>query len=136
MQGLKTEEREIDGLLVTTTQLPPVRALVLSKRLLPIVAPIIAAGQLEQVDGAALGEALESLEDSAVVQLLLRTLAGTVVRVDGEQRALANEDAINGVFAGRFTTMLRVAWFAIEVNFFPGGVGELLASAPKSKASR
>lgn len=135
MIGPKTDQREIDGLRVETTQLPPIRALVLSKRLLPVIAPLLAGGDLAQLDAGSLGDGLEKLDDRAVVDLLLKTLAGTTVQVDGEIRTLGDENAINAVFMGRFATMLRVAWFAIEVNFFPGGVGELLASAPP-KVSR
>lgn len=131
MNGPKTEEREIDGLLVSTTQLPPFRALVLSKRLLPIVAPLLAAGaDVAEIEAGSLAEGLDKLDDRAVQDLMLKMLAGTTVKVDGEIRTLHDENACNAVFVGRFMTMLRVAWFAVEVNFFPGGAGALLASSP------
>jgi hypothetical protein len=158
-----TKERVIDGLRITSTQLPPMQALVLSPRLLPLVAPLlngitaaiaasgsspedIASGKatlsseavvaaLSAIDVNDLAVAFAGLTDEALVKMMLKLLAGTMVIVDGQNRSLVTEDAINAAFAGRFFTMLRTAWFAIEVNFFPTGAGDNGASSPKA-ASR
>lgn len=130
MGTLKTEEREIDGQRFSTTQLVPMRAFVLSKKLLPIVAPIMAGGDLATMDVLGFAEQFGKLSDDEAIRLALQTLAGTSVNVDGERLTLDSEANVNRAFLGSFMTMLKVLWFAIGTNFFPGGVGALLASSP------
>ena len=160
MRGPVSKDRQIDGLKVTTTQLPPVQALVLSPKLLPLVAPLlngivaavsssgtdpedIASGKialpteavvaaLAAVDVDELAKAFGTLTEQALTKLMLQLLANTMVIVDGENHSLLSEDSINNVFSGRFYGLLRAMWFAIEVNFFPTGVGGLGASSPKA----
>ncbi len=73
MNGPVTKDREIDGLRVTTTQLPPMRALVLSKRVLPLVAPLLGAltplvGEIAPLLGKAqtLEEAMAAIDPEAL----------------------------------------------------------------------
>jgi hypothetical protein len=138
--GAKTEDKTIDGLLVTTTQLPPMLALVLSKKLLPIMAPLITAGggdgvDIGKLDLSSFTGALGSVSDAEFQRLVTQVLSNTSCRFDNENVHLGNEDAINRVFAGRFGALLQTLWFAIGVNFFPTGGGALSASSP-AKANR
>jgi hypothetical protein len=154
-KGPRTETKTIDELQVTTTQLPPMSALVLSKRILPLVGPLLApvsaiaaqmpkdadgtikldpdliAGALAALDMDSIGAAFATLSDSDLERLTFKLLAGTSVKVDNEYRSLLTENDINAVFSGSFLTMLKAMWFAVVVNFFPTGAGGHAASSPK-----
>lgn len=119
----------IEGLKVTTTQLPPMRALPLSKKLVRLCAPILAAGgNLTNLDVDTLATALDGLSDDDTSKLARQLLSGTTVIRDGQNHSLLDDTQINGAFAGMFVAMLKVMWFAIEVNFFPPGTAERLAA--------
>jgi hypothetical protein len=129
MGTLKTEEREIDGMRFSSTQLPPMKAFVLSKKLLPIVAPLL-GGSLAEADMSSFADGFGKLSDDEAIRLALQTLASTSCVVDGERIQLDSEANVNRAFMGSFATMLKVMWFAIGINFFPTGVDALLASSP------
>src|SRR4051812_28535150 len=130
--SLKNEEKAIDGIRLDTTQLPPMRAFVLSKKLLPIVAPVfVANGDIASVDLGGFADALGRLSDEEATRLVLQTFASTAAIVDGERHELDSEALVNRVFAGAFPTMLKTLWWVIGFNFFPSGVGDLLAG-PKA----
>ncbi len=130
--ALRTEEKEIDGLAVSTTQLGAWKALGLVPRLGKLLAPALAklasmpgAGKVSEADLSAIAPALASLfasMDGNEAQALVRDLlAGTSVKVEGDKGPrkveLTNPGAIDGVFEGRLMTLFRVVWFALSVNF-------------------
>lgn len=121
--ALQTERKSIDGLEVTTTQLPSMRALALSTRLLKVVAPAMAhAGGLSMAsDIADLAPALAALagqlEPELVQSLTRELLAFTTVEMSGKVMQLSTEEAINLAFAGRLMTLFKVLAFSLKVNF-------------------
>lgn len=152
---VRTEEREIDGLRVITTQLDFVRQSRLFARLgrllgesmvdvVLVLASAAAKGGkaaamdvLGKVDlrelAPALKAAFDKLSEEEHDQLLLKILAGTEVIVDGRKSDLLSLDKLNRAFDGRLAAGWKAAWFALEVNyadFFTGGSGG--SDAPRS----
>lgn len=124
--GLRHESRVIDGLEVTTAQLPVMRASALMARLGRVFTPALTKiGSLADLtlsdDVSALAPALmalfEQLDGGEAQALIRESLAGTSVIQDGKQIPLSSEEAINLVFTGRLRTMLLVMKFALEVNY-------------------
>jgi hypothetical protein len=143
--GLKTEEREINGLVVTTTELPAMRALKLLTRLGKVFGPMLAglpdlkSGQLGNLAVAtALGTALGRLEEADVSSLTRDILASTRVRVEHEKGPrvveLTSESSINTVFEGRLNDLLLTLAFALEVNFAAFFLGLRRDDAPQAGA--
>ncbi len=144
--GLKSETRSFgDDLKVSTTQLPPMRAMPLVTQVGRLVGSALASGateiagkKLAEIDFSKLGAVfagvcaqLEGDELSKLTRALLSNTSAEL-EIDGKLRRveLRNDDVINSVFAGRFFTLFEVLAFAIEVNFgdFFGGT----ASSPPS----
>lgn len=125
--GLKSESRNIDGLEVRSSQLPALRTLALSARLGRVAAPALSKmGGLTLKSNVAdllpaIMDLCTRLEEGEIESLACEILAATSVQVD-EGRGpklieLNNRQAINGVFSGRFKTLLYVIMFALEVNY-------------------
>lgn len=131
---LKIESKDINGLHVTTTQLPALRALNLLTRIGKIIAPIL--GSMPHVKSvkdlntialnAALGSLFAQLGEDEAARLARQILVATKVTVDGKFIELTTDNAINLVFDGRLGDLFSVIGFALEVNFagfFPAKVG-------------
>lgn len=141
--ALKTETRDIDGLTVTSTQLPAMRSFALMARLGKVIAP--ALGMVEGVSltsgiGAlapALAQLFAQLDGAEAESLAREVLASTSVVVDGRRLELSRTEMINLAFEGRIKTMLATLKFALEVNygdFFAGGLSGAAAPAPSPPA--
>ncbi len=139
---LKSETRTIDGLEVTTTQLPVLRAFALFTKLGKVLAPALARAADLQLDpdmdvsalAPALGELFAQLDPADATQLAHDVLISTSVVADGRITELSQSGAIDLVFGGRFLAFLKTMAFAIEVNFrdfFDGTLGS--ATLPGNK---
>lgn len=123
--GLRTETRTIDGLDVTTTQLPAMRASVLFAKLGRIVGPALA--QLGTTNlGGLVGLVFQNLSPADVPALTQEILASTTVLLDSKAVPLGQPGMIDLVFSeqGRLPALLKVLRFSLEVNysdFFDGG---------------
>jgi hypothetical protein len=141
MGSLKTEKREIDGVVLMTTQLPSTRAFRLFARLMRTLAP--AAGALRFVTleadittlAPALGRIFEELNPDDAVALSLAALQSTAVIVDGKQIELTSEAMLDIAFAGKPLMILQAVKFAIEVNF-ADFFAALAAEAAKAAAAK
>lgn len=155
---IETKTKTIDGLLFTSTQLPPLRAYPLAARVAGILLPALnklpsdlvaeskADDFLSQDFGKlipALEPLLEALAKKENEDLPQKLLAGTTVQVpddSGEMtvRSLVTPEAINAAFQGRGLTMIKAMWFAVEVNFrdfFGGALNGAPTKASEAKAS-
>lgn len=128
MPGLKTVTREIAGISIETTQLPPMKTYALLGRLAKIGAPGLSTfGGLDgDVDNAAAlivpaAAMFARLEPPELQDLALDVLAGStaLVKHDGKKKRvdLDTEDGINAAFAGNVMAMLGAMKFALEVNY-------------------
>lgn len=136
--ALRSETRDIDGMSMTTTQLPALRSLALMTRLSKIIAP--ALGYLDGLDLksdiSALGPALAALFaglDGEQAQALAREIliASTIV-IDGRMVALSDGTMIDHAFSGKMKSFLGALKFALEVNYsdFLGGNKGLALASP------
>ncbi len=134
--GLKTETRTIGPFDVSVTQLSAMRAMALLPRLGKAIAPA-----LEKLDMTTdltknalpvLVGFLASVEPQEAQALVRDLNVGTTVTVDGKQRSLSSDAAIDGVFNGQVPMLLQVTLFAIEVNFgdFFGDKASAAAAPP------
>lgn len=142
---LKTDERDIDGLHVTSTQLPPMRSIALMTRMGRVVLPALAKldgfslATLRQADLGSLGPMISDLfarlSDEDAARMIREILVATSVRTpDGKNVELINDGAIDKAFAGRLPALLAAIKFALEVNysgFFAGNSGSQ-TSSPES----
>lgn len=126
--ALKTEQRDIQGLAVTTTELPAMRSLKLLTKLGKVFGPLLAslpelkANKLSnEAIATAIGVALGKLDEADVSTLTRDILASTRVQVDHEKGPrvldLNSEDRVNTVFEGKLDALLLTMAFALEVNF-------------------
>jgi len=123
---MKTDEREIDGILVKTVQLPAMRAFKLLARLAKAVGPALGVltkfdpnTQLEAVAGEFAG-AFASLDADEAERLVPEILIKTTVFIPDERggsEKLLTKDRIDDIFTGRLMTLFRVVGFALQVNF-------------------
>lgn len=141
---LKTESQIIDGLEVSSTQLPAMRAFALMTRLGKIIAPVLgnAEGLSMQTDLKDLGPILTAvftqIDVAGAGALVTEILAGTSVQLDGRIIALGQATSVDIVFSGRLPTMMSVIRFALEVNFrdfFSAAKTEKVAAAPAPAAN-
>jgi hypothetical protein len=157
---IETKTKTIDGLIFTSTQLPPLKAYPLSTRVAGILLPAFTrfmssgmefgdADQFLAQDASKLIPILEPLlkvlGEKDNEDLPQKLLAGTSVQVPDETGAatlvsLATPEGINRAFQGRMLTMLKAMWFSIEVNFFDffGGASktsQIKASEAGAKAT-
>lgn len=122
--SLKVESLEIEGLDVTCSQLPAIKAYSVFARLGKVIGP--ALGALADVDVSKEMDDLEAMapalslllsklaEDTDLIMPLLSTCE---VRKDGKQILLKDESSINRAFAGNFKAMLLTLKFSLTVNF-------------------
>jgi hypothetical protein len=144
--SLKQESREIDGIMITTTQLPPMRAFPLMAKLGKILAPALGAiGDIDpESDVKELGPALASLfgqlNEVDSTNLILEIFANTSAQSEGKLSPLNTDAMVNMVFAGKFVSMLNAMRFVLEVNFadfFAGGFAKPVETQDKKrKANR
>jgi len=125
---LRSETRTIEGLEVTTQQLPATRAYLLAAKLSKVLVPIASA-----LKGKTMGEALaapveslapmlERLDDATLDALMLESLKCTsVVTVDAKGASikydLTSKPMIDLAFGGNVAALFKTIGFAIEVNF-------------------
>lgn len=112
--ALRTEAREIDGLIVTVTQFPALRALGLATRVAQAIAPALSQG-LSTTSPLAL--LFSGMDSDATEKLAVDMLASTTAQLEGRDVLLMNRAMIDVAFAGRLPTMVKAVAFAIEVNF-------------------
>lgn len=141
--ALKRETREINGLEVTSTQLPVLRQYKLMARLGRLLAP--ALGRIEGLDKLsvtddvsklmpALSELFMKLDETELMSLARDLLAGTQVKVEDQLYSLADDKTINNVFAGNLKAMLGSMKFSVEVNF-GDFFGDALASVKSDEGT-
>src|SRR5690242_4438340 len=122
---MKTDEKEIDGILVKTVQLPAMRAFKLLARLVKAVGPALGvltkldpSAQLDAVAGELAG-AFASLDADEAERLVPEILIKTTVFIPGERggsEKLLTKERIDEMFTGRLMTLFRVLGFALQVN--------------------
>lgn len=140
MLNLKKEEREIDGLLFKTQQLPAMRASLLLGRLVKHIGPVLGAlsgldpsTQLSEL-GSALTLAFAQANPDEATRLIPEILGSTSVIIEGKHVPLNSSSNIDLVFSGRLKTMFMAVGFALQVNyrdFWEGGE----SAAPPQPAS-
>lgn len=124
--GLRTEEREVDGITITVTQFPARKALGMATRVAQAIAPALASG-LDGNSGLAL---LFSGMDAAQTEALATDLlASTTARMGDKEVSFTNPANIDVVFNGNLAAMLKAVMFAAEVNFGGFFDGSLLGKA-------
>lgn len=146
---IKTEKRDINGLQVTTVQIPAMKAYAVFARLGAVLGPALAklgdvkiANLEDEVEklGPAAGALLSGLAGDT--DLVLALLQSTSVVKPGEDGKLENTDliggetAINKIYTGDFLALLLSMKFAIEVNFadfLAAGVAALPAKKAAAK---
>lgn len=140
--NMKSDEREIDGLLVKTVQLPAMRAFKLLARLVKAVGPALGvltkldpSAQLDAVAGEIAG-AFASLDADEAERLVPEILTKTTVFIPddrGGSEKLLTKERIDDMFTGRLMTLFRVLGFVLQVNFQDFYAGSAPA-APQSPA--
>lgn len=141
----KSDETEIDGIKIKTTQLRPRAAAQLAARLLKYLAPVL--GQLkptDEVDMSLLAGAMRSImmdmSEEDLDAVVCKSLVGTIaIRNDekGEpaKYELADPSQIDLAFAGKLGAMFKTVQWVLGVNYadFFDGAGQV--PAPAAKAS-
>ena len=139
MSEIVQEERDINGLTVTTRQLTPMRAYRLLSKLGKLAGPIAKAltpGAIERVKAGDYGAAIPiamsvfiELKDEENEALALDILRGTAVKMsEGNQPKLLQIDSsakIDIAFQGNLKAMLGAMLFALEVNYRDFFVGRV-----------
>lgn len=141
---LLTEKKVIDGLEVTVVQLPTMRAwslfVNLGATLGPALGPLLQGESVAKMDVdvffGALGSVFANLKNGGD-QLLRECLVGTSVIKDGSVHQLDSEHAINAVLPGKLKTLIKIAWFSLQVNFkdFTDGFNVEAVLEAKDKAT-
>lgn len=123
---LTTREDTVDGMVVTSTQLPAMRAMKLIHRLGKAMAPLVAAIKGKDGLGPALQALFQSLPEAEWEGLIRELLANTVV--DGKPLFMngsgANFDLVMG---GRIGSVFKLLKLSLEVNY-QDFLSDLLAS--------
>ena len=144
---VESKTEDIEGLSVTTTQLPAMRAYAVFARLGKVLGP--ALSQLGNVDpkvltdiGAAdigqLAPAMATLLEGLCedIPLVVKLLESTTVIVNGHRVELSDEAKINLAFSGKFKALLLTLKFAITTNFADFlSVGDAASPDLQAKAS-
>lgn len=152
--ALATRERTIDGISLTTQQLPVLRATALSVKIVRQLGPFVSAAKqvdLQSVahalDGNAaeiapmIGEAMARLDEREFLEIARLLLAETVAVTDGQKYKLDKDSSIDAAFAGRLDAFLKALAFSVEVNFqsffdgVRGAIEKLRALAEEDKPS-
>lgn len=123
---LKIETRQIDGLDVTSQQLPATRSYRLLPKVLKLIVPVLGATRgkkgIDDVDVAALAPVLEQLDDATMDALLLETLVCTSVVTTNDKGAqvkydLTSKQWIDAAFGGNVVALVKTMAFALQLNF-------------------
>lgn len=137
---LNKSDKVINGLTVSTVQLPAMRAHRLFWRLGKVAPYVMARVDVSTIqwDGGLIGLApaiLElfgrlSVEDSEA--LMKEILAATTVTVDGKAISLTSNEMIDHVFSGKLGSLYETIAFVLGVNYgdFISGALATQASAP------
>ncbi len=126
---LRTERKKIEGLEVSTTQLPALRAFALLARLGKVIGPALSkmsGMNMESDIGPVLGELFANLDPAESSDLVLEVLISTQVIIDNRREELNNQEAVDRVFGGNLKAMLLTMGFALKVNYsdFFGALGD------------
>ncbi len=132
-----TQTREIDGLTVSVSQLPPMRSLRMLNRLRKAIGPAMSkllsgnTGKLGDMDISRLGDALEALNlpDQELEDITKELLATARIQVDGKNMNMMNGGQFDPSMNGQVGVILKAVGFAIEVNY-GSFFGALRALAP------
>lgn len=142
--AVRTTERDIDGLVLISTQLDAVRASRLLVKLGKVLGPCLAQlasviasrGNVADLDvgelGPLLGEAFAKLDDLEHDRILLAIFAGTEAIVDGKKQNLLALDKVNRAFDGRLGALYKAVWFVLVENyadFFPAAAARSPSAA-------
>lgn len=135
----RSHTKQIDGYDVTVTQFEPFTALRLGPRVMKIVMPLLKGGRsgdkitLSNASVVTVEGLLDQLGSSP--EIVYELLAGTTIIKEPEDEGGAAKDPKTGkilpqvydlgdakrvelAFVGRLDLMLKVAYYAAEVNFF------------------
>lgn len=145
---IETKEKTINGAKYTVTQMTARKALRMKAKLLrlfgPAIAQIFLPGEDKPMEGMAFSkeEAVKALANLALEldennfeRLCMELMVG--VRKDNVE---LSEAVIDLEFAGDLSTLFKVLWFVLEVNFASffgeGGIGSLFVNPdPQAQAS-
>jgi len=143
---IKTEEKEIDGLRFSVTQLPGMRGLRMSVRLGKLLGPALAraagaaTGGLASLDVSKLSGAVdalfEHLTEDEIESVTKALLESCLVTIEGKTGPLM--PMFDTVMGGKVATVYKLLRFAFEVNFgnFFGGLAALGAQFGAGPESR
>lgn len=115
----RTETRVFDDLAITVQQLPAMRAVKLSRRLIQIAAPAVTALKDLSADASVLGEAISNALaefSEKDLEALIKDLLETAT-VEQEGRIAKVMPLFDELFRGKVFTLYKVLAFALEVNF-------------------
>jgi hypothetical protein len=146
---IKSESKTIEGIQVTTTQLPAMRAFKLFFRLVRLIGPTLGAlGDFDpktdlkdvmKVMSPAFMTSFASLDPDEATALACAILENTTAFLPGQGNLQLNgQAALDAVFSGRIKTLLNVVVFAVQINFadfFDGVAPATPPSAPGPAAS-
>jgi len=115
----RTETRVFDDLAITVQQLPAMRAVKLSRRLIQIAAPAVTALKDLSADASVLGEAISNALaefSEKDLEALIKDLLETAT-VEQEGKIAKVMPLFDELFRGKVFTLYKVLAFALEVNF-------------------
>ena len=117
---LKIESRFFEGVGdVSVQQLPAMRAVKLSRRLIQVAAPAVAALKDLTADASVLGDAiagaLAEFSEKDLEALIKDLLETATVEQDGKLAKVM--PLFDSLFGGKIFTLYKVLAFALEVNF-------------------
>ena len=116
----RTEARVFDDLgSVTVQQLPAMRAVKLSRRLIQIAAPAVAALKDLSADASVLGDAISNALaefSEKDLEALIKDLLETAT-IEQEGKIAKVMPLFDELFRGKVFTLYKVLAFALEVNF-------------------
>jgi hypothetical protein len=120
--GPKTETRTIDGIEITIAQLPVWDALELSARLMNAIDPrsVVELARPSLLMFLGMCKTIPPEEVRSLVAALLRGARALYAEKEGDQAKyveLTDPRIVEKVFYGKLPTLLKVAFFSVEVNF-------------------
>lgn len=122
----KSETKEIEGLKLTVSQLPPRKGFRLATKLFKFVAPALAEMKPDQeIDLGkmmpALTGMLQELDEDELESIMMQVFATAYVirEIDGKPCKFELNDGakVDAAFDGKLAAMFQSIMFAIEVNF-------------------
>lgn len=127
MADRKSKTEVIDGVELVIVQHKPMDALRFNALLVKAIGPSIGRVlpafvtgkvKLEDVSFDELGDAIALVDPDLLAKSAMEALRCTEAIINGKRVELnGEEERINFVFAGQYTTMLKAAWAAIKHNF-------------------